>query len=228
LRFFAPQVPEVIQQQLDYLITDNEQPAPQPAPEVPPESPPTQTPPGKPPAPIKRVQIREQLIKPQLWTDPVAASPYVVDVTSPSATQTLDAVVYQWYAALLAAISAGIGLGRLRQENKERRRGPPQRTSAGMEAAQATATAPPSTPGTQATLRHTARGTRFSTHRSPFHSNHGPTNQRAQNRKNPGDALSPFLKKQNRLIILFFFTIGHVTPYPSNISFRQFGPDYYV
>ena len=33
------------------------------------------------------LKFREQLIKPQLWPDPVAASPYVVDVTSPSTTQ---------------------------------------------------------------------------------------------------------------------------------------------
>ena len=91
IAFFAPQVPEVIQQQFDYIVPDNVELAPQPVPEVqpesPPPSPPPQTPPGTPPAPIKRVQIREQLIKPQLWPDPVAASPYVVDVTSPSATQ---------------------------------------------------------------------------------------------------------------------------------------------
>jgi len=91
IAFFAPQVPEIIQQQLDYIVPDNAQPAPQPIPDVqpesPPPSPPPQTPPGTPPAPVKRLQIREQLIKPQLWPDPVAASPYVVDVTSPGATQ---------------------------------------------------------------------------------------------------------------------------------------------
>jgi hypothetical protein len=95
IAFFAPQVPEIIQQQLDYLLPDDEQPTPHPAPELPPHTPPHSLPPSPPPptpprtlpAPIKRVQIREQLIKPQLWPDLVAASPYIVDVTSPSATQ---------------------------------------------------------------------------------------------------------------------------------------------
>ncbi len=67
IAFFAPQVPEIIQQQFDYIVPDDIEPAPQPIPDVqpesPPPSPPPQTPPGTPPA------------------------PYVVDVTSPGATQ---------------------------------------------------------------------------------------------------------------------------------------------
>jgi len=109
---------------------------------------------------------------------------------------TLDAVIYQWYAALLAAISAGIGLGGLRQEDKKRSSRSPQRTPARMETAKATATASSTAP-----------------RRSRSRSNRGPPNRRAQNRNKPGDALSPFSKKTKPITYFPVLFIGHFTPF---------------
>ena len=132
---------------------------------------------------------------------------------------TLDEIIYQWYATLLATVSAGTGLGGFRQENKKRRRGPPQRTPARMEAAKTTATAPTTTTRTQATLSHTARGI-ANTARTPQPTAAVPaaTSARQTNghktEKTQVMHLALSLKKQNRLLIFLFslLVISHLIP----------------
>ena len=134
---------------------------------------------------------------------------------------TLDAVIYQWYAALLAAVSAGIGLGGFRQEDKKRSSRSPQRTTARMETAKATATASSTAPSTSTTVSHSARGI-ANTKRASQSAAAVPAataarqTRRAQNRNKPGDALSPFSKETKPPTYFPFLIIGHFTPFSLN------------
>jgi hypothetical protein len=132
---------------------------------------------------------------------------------------TLDAVIYQWYTALFAAVSAGIGLGGFRQKDKERSRRSPQRTSARMETAKATATASSATPGTPATVSHSARGI-ANTERASQPAAAVPAATSAQQANGHQTEkiqvmhLALTLKKQNRLIMFLFslFFISNLLP----------------
>ena len=132
---------------------------------------------------------------------------------------TLDAVIYQWYAALLAAVSAGIGLGGFRQKDEKRSSRPPQRTPARMETAKATATASSTAPSTSTTVSHSARGIANTERASqPAAAVPAATAARQTNghktETNQVMHLALSLKRQNRLLIFLFslLVISHLFP----------------
>ena len=132
---------------------------------------------------------------------------------------TLDAVIYQWYAALLTAISAGIGLGGFRQKDKKRSSRSPQRTTARMETAKATAAASSTAPSTSTTVSHSARGI-ADTKRASQPAAAVPTATAARQinghktETNQVMHLALTLKKQNRLIMFLFalFFLSNLLP----------------